>query len=247
MKPARLVSIAAIIPVFFSVLGMTLSNAAAPSTPFIENPITLLNCFILLSASILFFLPRVLKWGWDTKYFGVMLFHISSISLIFIVPCLCLVLYSTLTFYLRVSIFIIFGAIHAIWCRRFVNIYRKIYNDPMAINLIYQEENDAFYYMQRADKHILERKYKFLQLPKDRYFVISCIISFLLLGCMETIKGVTGLPFIHTFLLINTLPISIMAAGLVTKSWLVYYYYPLIIKRHTEKNIYVDMSGKFST
>lgn len=242
-RPARIVSIGALIPVFFSILGITLSNAAAPATPLAENPVALLNCLVLIIAFILVFVPRINNWGWNIRHFGVSLFNLSSITLIGLTPCLCIVFYSTLPAVIKILILIAYVAAHAIWCRRFIKIYKKVSGDSSIVSLIYEEENDAIYYMQKVDKYILEKKYKFIQIPKGQYFIASNIFSFLLLGFISLVKTTVGVPFIHVFLLINSLPISIMAAGLATKSWLVFYYHPSIIKKNTSKNIYVDMSS----
>lgn len=242
-RPARIASIGALIPVFFATLGITLANSAAPATPLFKNPIILLNCLVLITASILVFLPRLNNWGWNTKHFGVSLFNISSITLICLTPCLCIVFYSTLSAPIRILIFITCVAAHVIWCRRFIKIYKKVSGDSSIVSIIYEEEHDAIYYMQKIDKYILDKKYKFIQIPKGRYFIASNIFSFILLGFISLVKTTVGVPFIHVFLLINSLPISIMAAGLATKSWLVFYYYPSIIKRNTSKDIYVDMSS----
>lgn len=243
-KTERIASLGAIIPIFFSLLGIALADAAAPSVPFIENPVTLFNCTILIAAFILIFLPKINKWGWETKHFGVSLFNLLSITLICLTPCLCIVFFSALPFPLRILVLTIYLAAHALWCRRFMSIYKEIYADSNTINLIYQEEHDAIYYMQKIDKAILDKKYKFTQIPKSWYFLVSNILSFFLLVFPGLVKTTTALPFIHSFLFINSFPISIMAVGLATKSGLVFYYYPAIIKKRTSKNTYVDMSSK---
>jgi hypothetical protein len=243
-KPARLVSTAAIIPIVFSLIGTALANDAAPSIPFTSNPLCLLNVIILAAAISMTFLSRLNNWDWDTMHFGASLFHFASVTLICLIPCLCVVFYSTLSTPAKAFIFIFYFVAHAAWCRRFIKVYRIIYNDPEAIKLLYQEEEDAIYYMQQTDKYFLEKKYKFDQSPKDRYFLISMLLSFSLLAFSDTVKATVGLPFIHIFFLIGTLPISMMTAGLVTRAWLVFYYYPMQIRQRTSKQIFVDMGSK---
>jgi hypothetical protein len=223
---------------------MALAIDAAPSIPFTSNPLCLLNVAILAAAIGMTFLSRLNNWDWDAIHFGASLFHFSSVTLICFIPCLCVVFYSTLSAPIRVFIFIFYVVAHVVWCHRFTKLYRIIYNDPDVVKLLYQEEEDAVYYMQQTDKYLLEKKYKFSQSPKDRYFLISMLLSFSLLAFMDTVKTAVGLPFIHVFFLIGTLPISMMAAGLVTRAWLVFYYYPMQIRQRTSKQIYVDMGSK---
>jgi hypothetical protein len=190
------------------------------------------------------FLPRANNWGWNTIHFGASLFHLSSITLICLVPCLCFLLYSSLPLLIRASIFFVYAASHVIWCSRFFKFYEKVNSEPDIASLLYQEEDDAIYYMQQVDKYLIEKKYKFRQSPKDRYFFVSALLAFLLLFFMNPMRTVVGLPFIHIFFLVSTFPISLMAAGFATRSWLIFYYYPKQMRRRTSKQTYVDMGSK---
>lgn len=161
-----------------------------------------------------------------------------------LVPCLCIVPYSRLPIDVRLGLLFIYSAIHIAWCWRFVVFYRKIANDTTLRRVLYEEEADAVYYMQRGDKHLLETQYKFHQLPQDRYFVLFLLLAFALVPLMDTARSVVGLPFIHIFLMIGTLPISLMGVGFAARGWLVFYAYPRQIKKDTGKRVYVNMSGK---
>jgi hypothetical protein len=61
---------------------------------------------------------------------------------------------------------------------------------------------------------------------------------------MDTVSAIVGLPFTHIFLMISTLPISLMSVGFAARGWLVFYHYPNQIKKDTGKRVYVDMSGR---
>jgi hypothetical protein len=110
--------------------------------------------------------------------------------------------------------------------------------------LLYEEEDDAVYYMQQGGRRLLETQCEFAELPKDCYFAIFLLLSFILVPTMDTVRTVVGIPFTHIFLLISTLPISLMGVGFATRGWLVFSCYPLQIRRKTGKQVYVDMSGK---
>jgi hypothetical protein len=243
-KPERFASLGAILLLIFSAFSLALAEEAAPSVPYSENPILLFLSLILAIGSGLLCVPRIFRWNWDAKYFGVTLFQISSIALMCLVPCFCVVAYSKLPIGVRLGVLFMYTGIHVAWCWRFVVFYSKITNDITLRRLLYQEEADAVYYMQRGDKHLLETQYKFHQLPQDRYFVIFMLLAFALVPIMDKVRAVVGLPFTHIFLMIGTLPISLMGVGFAARGWLVFYVYPREIKKATGKRVYVDMSGK---
>jgi hypothetical protein len=238
------VSLGAIIPIFFSLFGIALASTAAPSVSFTHNPIILLSIAILAASLCMVFLPRINNWGWETKYFGASLFHLASLIFISLIPCLCIVFYSKIFFPIRLLIFIFYIGIHAYWCYRFITLYSVISNDTNTMRALYEEEDAAIYYMQKLDKYLLEKKHKFIQIPKGRYFVFSNVLSFSLVGFIDLVQKVTDLPFIHTFFLVNTLPLTLMAAGLATRSVLVFYYYPMQLKKRTSKQVYVDVGSR---
>jgi hypothetical protein len=244
VRPARLFGAGAIVPVAFSSIGSVLAQAAAPSIPITSNPLCLLNFLVLGATICMVILSKLNNWGWNVKYFGASLFHLASVTLIFLVPCFCLLLYSTAPIFLRIFIFSACIAVHVAWCYRFLKLYKKIYHDINVVNALYQEEDDAIYYIQKFDKYLLEKKYKFEQFPKNRYFLLSILLSLAILAFVEPVKTALGLPLIHIFFLVNTLPISLMAAGLVTRSWIIFYYYPMRIRKRTSKQVYVDMGSR---
>jgi hypothetical protein len=243
-KPDRFASMAAILPLAFSTCCLALADGAAPSVPFSQNPISLLLSVVIAIACALLCVPRISRWNWEAKYFGVYLFCVGSIALMCLVPCFCLALYGAPPVVVRIIILCAYIAIHVVWCRRFFAFYEKINGDMNLCALLYEEEDDAVYYMQRGDRHLLETQYKFKELPQDRYFAIFLLLAFLLMPAMKTLRTTTGIPFTHIFLFIAMLPISLLGIGFATRGWLVFYYYPRQIRKRTGKRVYVDMSGK---
>jgi hypothetical protein len=244
MKPCRFASMTAFLTLFFSSFSLALADGAAPSVPFLENPILVVLSVLIVIGILLLCVPRLFRWNWEAKYFGVTLFHTGSIAFMCLIPCICVVLYSKLPIALRLGVFLAYFTIHIKWCWRFVVFYRKIFNDTELRGLLYQEDADAVYYMQRGDRNLLDTQFKFHELPRNRYFVIFLLMAFALFPIMGTVYKVFGLPFTHIFLMIGTLPISLMGVGFAARGWLVFYYYPYQIKKQTGKHVYVDMSGK---
>lgn len=58
-------------------------------------------------------------------------------------------------------------------------------------------------------------------------------------------KAFAGIPFVHIFLMVGTLPISWMCTGLGYRSFLIFYRYPSKIRSETGKDVYVDLIGKY--
>jgi hypothetical protein len=52
-----------------------------------------------------------------------------------------------------------------------------------------------------------------------------------------------AMPFTHIFLAILALPLNLIFLGASTKMWLVYYFYPMKIKKEKNKPVYVDISS----
>lgn len=243
-KPSNLVPKGAAIPIVFALIGMTLASDAAPSVPFFSNPVFWLN-FLVVGATLCLTAFSVLnRWDWNVKYFGSLLFHIASVSLIFVSALLCVFFYSRFSFFANICLVLSGLIAHIIWNFRFIKIYRKIYNDKEIFNKIYEEEEDAIYYMQQIDKKILQKKFHFNQFPSNLFFIIFMFLALPLLMLMGPVTKLTGMPFIHLFFLVTTLPISLMSTGLATRLWLIYYFYPRKLSARTLKPVYIDMSGK---
>jgi uncharacterized membrane protein YesL len=131
-----------------------------------------------------------------------------------------------------------------LWCLRFVNIYKIIYREKNLFGSIYTEESSAVYYSQQADKKIIEKIFKFEQFPPSKYFVLSGFLAFSLTPFATSLSQLIGLPFIHIFLAVFATPLNMMFLGLTTRGWLVFYFYPMKIKREINKPVYVDMSSQ---
>jgi hypothetical protein len=144
----------------------------------------------------------------------------------------------------RLAVFFACLALHVAWCRRFTALYKKIFNSDELRACLYQEESDAVYYLQRGDKYLLEKKYKFRQFPSGWQFVGCLLLSFLLVPFGGTASSVIGVPFANLFLLIGGFPVSLMCVGLAVRGWLVFFFYPCKIRRTTGKRVYVDMTAK---
>lgn len=242
-KPSRFARMGAIIPLVLGSVSATLAIGAAPGIPFQQNPAFLLSATVVMAALGMAFLSLVCKWGWQAKWFGASLLNVGSLSLLFFVPCLCLLMYSKQPAYVGTILLAAAIAAHVWWCSRFLRLYRHILHDNGAAALLYQEEPDAVYYMQSVDKHLLDKRFRFQQIPRQRYFVLCLVLAFMLVPAIGAITALIGLPFVHIFLLVGSLPMSLMAAGLCTRAWLVFIHYPALIRRRTSKRVYVDLSS----
>jgi hypothetical protein len=243
-QPKRMALIGAIVPVLLGVMCAVLASEATPRLPFLDNPITLFCLCLSLIALISVFIPTLFRWDWRAKFFGVSTIYLSSASLIGIVPWLCIVFYSTLQIWGKIALFAIYLGTLIWWCTRFIRHYRNIFDDRMLRDLLYLEEGDAVYYMQKTDNWILEKKLKLKQFPSNFVIVTFLFVGFLLVPFFRTLKEHTGLPFPHIFLAVATLPLTMMILGLSTRGYLVFYHYPMKIKKNTGKDVYIDMVNK---
>lgn len=58
------------------------------------------------------------------------------------------------------------------------------------------------------------------------------------------LKSTVGLPFTHLFLAIAALPTDMMAIGLVTRGFIVYYVYPRMRFKESGKRVLVDLVSR---
>jgi hypothetical protein len=237
-------TISLIIPLVMGCGAWALALGAAPKQTLQDNYLGLIGLGIASTAIIAFPIPYIFRWNWETKYFGAGMLSLSSASLLGIYPVLCIGQYSSLPIFIRLT-FVGAECILIIrWCRRFIKIYRIIYFKKDLFCCIYNEETSAVYYSQQADKHVVEKLFNFQQFPNPKYFILSGFAAFSLAPFATFLSKFIGVPFIHIFLAIFSTPLNLMFLGLATKGWLVFYFYPMKIKRERNKSVYVDISSQ---
>ena len=237
-------SISLVIPIFMGFAAWALATGAAPSLALHDNYLALLGLGISSLAILALPVPYIFRWNWETKYFGASVLSLSSAAIIGIYPTLCVAFYGSPPIFLRFLLvlfefILIFG-----WCRRFADIYKNIYLKKTLFCCIYIEEPCGIYYSQQGDKKVIESLLNFKQFPSSIYFIISSLIAFSLFPFATTISRLAGVPFIHIFLTIFATPLNLLFLGLATRGWLVFYFYPMKIKREKNKPIYVDISSR---
>lgn len=242
-KPGKFAGVGAVLPILLSLICLPLVLAVDPDTPPLRNPIILALAAILAASCFMLVWPSVFKWDWRTKYFGVLSLYLGSVPLIGFVPCVCIVFYGSGAFAVRACLLLIYGTLHVIWCRRFVVAYSDAIKSAQLRSLIYQEDADAVYYMQRGDRLLLEKELKFKQIPGGSYFLIFISAAVALTLLQSWVRTVFGVPFFHVFLLVSMLPVSLTFSGFAVHGLLVFYLYPAKIERASGKRVYVDMSG----
>ena len=240
-SPKNFAGMSAVISMLSGVLGLVLVMGAIPETPIERSPLGIFCCLVILFSAILIFVPKLMSWDWQSKYFGVPIFHVSMISLLGIIPLLCVVFYGRISWVLSAIILISFVILHYWWMRRFVLVYKRIFCDEGLVRLLYCEIDGGIYYMQKVDKYFIDNIFKFRQFPADRYLIVCVIVSFSMLFYVDAVTSITGLPFAYSFLAMASLPVSLAFMGLATRGWLIFYYYPNKIYRRCGKRVYVDM------
>lgn len=244
LRPSRFSSISACIVLALTLLSAPLAYGGAPNIPFFKNLIVLLLSVFLAISSILALVSAIFRWGWKARYYGFSFLCAVGISFLGIVPFLVAVLYGRVPYWAKLTIILIYGVSHYLWCRKFTRLYKNIFNDENLRSTVYEEEGDAIYYMRRGDEFLLDKHYKFSQTPRDRYFVIFIVIALLMTPMMQAISAFIGIPFVHIFLLVAMLPVSWMGIGFAVRGFLIFYMYPSKIKRATGKDVFVDLASK---
>lgn len=225
-------------------LSLPLAYGAAPDVPLMQNPIVLMMCAIVSTSTVIAVASALFKWGWKAKYYGVSLLCVGGISFMAIVPCLAVVLYGSAPYWLGVCGILFYGCTHYFWCRKFAILYKRVFDDDVLRNIVFQEEAGAVYYLRSGDDFLLEKHFKFSQTPADRYFVLFMVLALLMISIMGPLRAYIGVPFVHVFLAVAMLPVSWMSIGLAFRAYLIFYLYPGRIKKATGKDVYVDLASK---
>jgi hypothetical protein len=244
LKPSKIAWLSAFVLCAMALLSMPLAFGVAPDISLIDNPIFFLSCLALGASFLVFTVPAIFRWGWKAKFYGASFLCFAGVSLLAIVPCMAVVLYGNAALWVKSAIVFIYGASHLLWCRKFTTLYGKVFNDEILRSAVYEEEPDAIYYMRRGDEFILNKYYKFSQIPRDRYFVLFMLAALLMTSMMRAVSTFAGAPFVHVFLLVAMLPVSWMSIGFAVRGYLIFYLYPLRLKKATGKDVYVDLASK---
>jgi len=223
------------LPLVFGGGMLVLAADAAPDVPTSDNPVSLFSFVILVAGIALLVSPTLCKWDWKARYFGAGLASLSSNSLMTLGPFLCIVLYSKLPGIVRLALSAIYLTTHLLWGRRFVEFYRMIEHDPELLAMLYHEEDDAVYYIQKADRYLFEKKHKLEQFPPSWLFVACMLTGVAFTPFMSIITRVVGLPFTHIFLTVAAHPISLLGLGFLVRGWIIFFYFPTKFKRASGK------------
>lgn len=239
-----LFAVSLIIPIFMGCGAWALAIGAAPEKPIDENYLALFGLGIAFVAIMALPVPYIFHWDWEAKYFGAGMLPLSSGAIIGLYPILCIAQYSSLPILARLFPVLLEVILIARWCLRFSNIYKVIYNDKNLFHCMYTEDLSAVYYSQQADKKIMVKMLRFDEFPSSKFFIASGLVSFSLIPFATPVSEFIGVPFAHIFLAIFATPLNLMFLGLSMKGWLVFYLYPMKIKKATNKLVYVDMSSQ---
>jgi hypothetical protein len=240
-SPRTLSSTLALLPFLMGILCIPLALGAAPSLPFEHNYLAIFCAGQSVLALFFILIPRLFRWDWRTQYFGMPMFYIGSVSIIGLVPWLAIIIFGNLPFWARLlTFFAYFGSI-VWWCRRFVTYYRAVFSDKRQSAAIYKEDVDAIYYHQQTDKDLIEKGAQLAQIPSNLSFLLFIALAFASTPFVGGISRLIGIPAIHIFLTISSLPIVLMCLGMAVRGYLIFYYYPRHLKRETGKNVYVVM------
>jgi hypothetical protein len=242
-KPKSLCSIAALLPVLFSLCALAFVSGATPDVKALDNPVAIFFMFLAALSSTLFVLPRALNWGWSTTYFFVGTLQLGSMALMGGIPWLCLLLYSRFAFPNRIILFAAYLLLIFLPLRKIIKMYALMERDKRLFDYVYQDSGGQTYFLQQNDTYLLEKKYKISLFPSGAHFVIFGLLGFSTVLFASPLSKFVGLPYPHIFIGILAIPIDIMAISFVIRGWFVFYHLPRILKIDGS-TVYVDMASK---
>jgi MFS family permease len=243
-RPNKAFLLNSIIPFFIGLGAWGSAVGVGVGIEFENNYLAILGVGMVIFSVLFLPIPIIFKWDWKSVYFGWSIYSVGSFAGMGLFPLLSILIYGALSFSVNMALLLFNILLIFWWCGRFVSVYKKIYKNEIYRNSVYVEEVDAFYYLQKVDASILEKKLKFKQFPSAIYVIISFFLALMLIPFMADVRNIVGAPFPLIFVSVMFIPINLMCLGLATRGFLIYYYYPRKIKLETGKDVYVDMVSK---
>jgi hypothetical protein len=234
----------ALLPIMMTGMCAVIAADVTPNQSISTNVISQICLVLCLISFALMFVPILFRWDWKAQFFGAGLVYSGAFALIGLIPWACILVYSSLPIWSRIVIFLAYAVPIVLWCKRFITLYRNIFQNEDTRNIMYCEEENAVYYLQKGDIWLMEKKFKFRQIPPSYLFLVAILLAFLCVPFARVLSRALVMPFPHILLTAMSLPIVLMCTGLATRACLIFYYYPWRIKRATAKDVYVDMSTK---
>ena len=243
-RPDVFISTGALLPLLTSLVGVGFAAGAAPDLPVLHNVVALFCLAVFAASCAMLVIPRVLRWDWRAGYFGFALLYILSISLIGGIPWLCILAFSSAPLWSRCLLF----ALHALtllwWASRYLALYAKVFASDELRPKVYLEEDDCIYYLQKGDRMVLDKVFKFKEFPPTLFIVATLAAACASMLYAGEMVAFFGLPYAHIFLAIFAVSVNMIGVGFAVRGWLVFYKYPRLLRRQTGKQVYVDMASK---
>lgn len=243
MRPSTFTSFAAMVSVAVGLICVPLALGGDQDTSLSKNMIAHFLLLVVGISLLLSIVSFIFRWGWKAKFFGFSMLFIGSISLLAVIPLLTILVFGILPGWIDALLVFVYIVTHIWWCRKFVVLYKNIFDDLKMRAILYEEDVDAVYYKRKGDKLLLEKFFNFTQMPSDKNFLAFIALGLGLIPFAGQVKLITGMPFAHVFLTVAMLPVSWMSVGLAVRGFLVCYYYPAKMKAITGKDVYVDLTG----
>lgn len=244
-KPSHACRVGALIPFILGGASLFLVSGASKASSMVTNPLALLLSGVVLLNFLLFFIPRIFRWDWNVRYFLVSGFQLGSIVMLGGVPWLCFLLYGSPPLALRGLAFLAYLAIIFLPSRRFIQMYADIRQSGELMRYLYQHdaEDDRYYYVQKNDVMLLEKKYKVSFFPPAMLFIAFALAAFAMIPFAGQLSALAGLPFAHLFMGIISIPLDIMSINFLVKAWLVFAHLPGSIGKRADRKVLVDMGS----
>jgi hypothetical protein len=243
VKPRNFCALAALLPLFSSLIGLGFIDGATPELRALDNPVAIFFMALAGVSLMMVFLPRLLNWGWTTTYFFIGILELGSTILMFGISWLCLLLYSSLPLSYRTLIFAGYMLVIFLPSRKIVKMYMEIKNDQRLFDYIYENLDGEIYYLQKNDIYLFEKKYKLSLPPSPNHLITWGLLWLSSVPFASMISRYIGLPYPHIFIGLLSTPINMMILAIVVRGTFVYYYLPRTLRKKGS-TVYVDISTR---
>ncbi|MDW5415433.1 hypothetical protein R6242_02475 [Iodobacter sp. CM08] len=116
----------------------------------------------------------------------------------------------------------------------------NIFYNPALAAILYKEEDNQFIYKNGIQQIIIENKLKRHYLPNPIVWVILIPLQPLSFFIHKIIINNLGINYFTVFISALALPLSLMFNGLIVTTVLVYFYYPLKLRKLTGKYVGIE-------
>lgn len=237
--PRSLLATSAVAPMFMGLVIMAVIDDRPYDRSF-DDPAMQFAAGMVGAGIVMLALAFVYRWTWQTRHIGVAFLNLLVLSSTSLVPALWISIDSGLSAPWRALLAQVVVAAHLLYGRRTLQDCRKIAADDTLFGLLYQEDEEAVYFLRKVQARFREQLFQEKKVARSRLDIGLSAAAVALAVVLATLADIQDLPAVPILGAIGCLPLSVWILCVVLRGWMFHVWYPLQIRRRTGKHVYLD-------